>query len=313
MERGWRASRNFRVTTKRSLSVTAIVVLALCVGVKTLSTGPAAPETAGAAGDMGRIAFSRDDGALSDDVFIVDLATTRVRRLTAGKRKEWDPDLSPNGRRIVYRRNPDPTSDAADIWVMSADGRSKRNLTRSPRDDNWSPAWSPDGTRIAFSSKRGGGEPSIWVMSANGRGSHHVAAGPGEYPDWSPDGNQLVFAAARTSGTYDIYTVRLDGTDLKRLTQDPATDFAPVWSPDGKTIAFQSDRDDRWHVWLMDADGSNQRRLPHGEEEGAWPAWISAGRLAYAGDGLVIVNIDGSQERRLNLRPRGAELLSFGP
>lgn len=293
-----------------------LVPLGVAAGLSLLAAAwvPGAVGTqAPAAAANGRIAFSRDNGRRSDDVFIVALATGKVRRLTSGRAKEWDPDLSPSGKRIVYRVNPYPRSDAADIWVMRADGRFKRNLTRAPRDRNWSPAWSPDGSKIAYASARGSGVPSLWVMNANGRAKHRVGSGPGEYPDWSPDGRRLVFAAADDSGTYDIYSIGIGGKDLTRLTHAPGTDFAPVWSPDGQTIAFQSDRDDRWRIWLMAPDGSQRRPLPQSDLGGAWPTWLSDARLAYSGQGLVTVDADGTRERRLHLNRPGAEFLSSGP
>ena len=71
---------------------------------------------------------------------------------------------------------------------MAVDGSGKRNLTRAPQHDNWSPAWSPDGSRIAFASTREGGTLSLWTMAPDGSDLRRVTDGHGEYPDWSPDG-----------------------------------------------------------------------------------------------------------------------------
>lgn len=284
------------------------LVVAFLYPVVGAGTVISAGEATQSGSSVDRIVFSRDDGVRSDDIFIANLRTGRIARLTAGRRKEWDPDLSPSGRLVVYRRNPDPQSDAADIWLMRANGTKKRKLTHAAYDNNWSPAWSPNGRQIAYSSSRGTGEPSIWAMRADGRGKHRIGNGTGEYPDWSPDGQRLVFAAARDSTTYNIYTIGIDGKGLRQLTNDPGTDFAPAWSPDGKTIAFQTDRDGRWRVWLMDPDGSNQRPLDSGEWNGAWPAWLTSNRLAYAGNGIVLSNLDGTNPQRLSVI--GAECLS---
>ena len=89
-------------------------------------------------------------------------------RLTDGPAKEFDPALSPDGALIAYRANPRADSDEADIWVMRVDGTGRRNLTRSPEDQNWAPTWSADG-RIVYSSQRGSpGQPQLWSMAADG-------------------------------------------------------------------------------------------------------------------------------------------------
>ena len=116
------------------------------------------------------------------------------------------PAWSPDGTRIAFTR------DAAQIWVMDADGVGQVQLTGGAWDDT-EPAWSPDGTRIAFTSTRDG-DPEIFVMSPNGSGQAQVTtnAVADRAPNWSPDGSQIAF---ERSG--DIWTMDADGGGAVQL------------------------------------------------------------------------------------------------
>ena len=93
----------------------------------------------------------------------------------------------------------------------------------------------------------------------------------------SPDGSRLVFESNR-SGNWDIYTMKPDGTELVRLTDNPAADVGPIWSPDGKRILFGSERDDGDpEVYVMNADGSNQLRLTRQPGDDSHPHWSPDG------------------------------------
>jgi TolB protein len=97
------------------------------------------------------------------------------------------------------------------------------------------------------------------------------------YPMLSPDGTRLVFESNRT-GNWDIYTMRPDGTDLVRLTTDPAADVGPIWSPDGKHILFASERDaGDSEIYVMNTDGSGQRRLTRQPGDDSHPHWSPDG------------------------------------
>lgn len=241
----------------------------------------------------GAIAYSAERGG-KEDVYLLDLATGEVARLTSSPAKEFDPDISPDGSQIAYRRNPDPQSDHADIWLMDLDGSHKRNLTHEPESDNWSPAWSPDGSRIAFASTRDGGTLSLWTMAADGSDLRRVTEGHGEYPDWSPDGRWLVYAAPPGSaGTYDLWIVAAEGGEPRQLTSTPGTEFVPAWSPDGSSIAYQAQDEERWTVRVIRPDGTGDREVSVGE--GSGPFWSPNGLLAWEGPGgWSVARPDGS-------------------
>jgi Tol biopolymer transport system component len=79
-------------------------------------------------------------------------------------------------------------------------------------------------------------------------------------PEASPDGKQIAFMSQR-DGNWEVYVMSIDGSEIKRLTNNVADDGLPIWSPDGRTIAFASDRGGEWAMWAMNPDGSNQRML----------------------------------------------------
>lgn len=234
--------------------------------------------------DGKRIAFASDrDGNMT--IFVMDPDGSNVARLTksAGKDDDaWSPEWSPDGKRILFES--DRAGNKEDIYVMDADGSNVRRLTRTPGSGKFSsdPAWSPDGNWIAFNSNRSG-KQEIYVMSSDGSNQKQLTDTPGKNavsykPDWSPDGKRISFSSTRDGSsdnlfdTVEIYTMDADGSNVQRLTR--ATDKGNTssdakWSPDGKKIAFLSGpRAKSWTQWLetreiymMDADGSNSRRL----------------------------------------------------
>src|SRR6266511_1752070 len=132
------------------------------------------------------------------------------------------------------------------LFVTNPDGTGLTKLPSVPGDTD--PAWSPDGSKIAFVRFREGGA-GIWVMNADGTGARRITDGGLDVdgtdlgPAWSPDGSRIAFAregrpAKAATGNTDIYVVNADGTDAVRLTDDPMMEYAPTWSPDGSRIAF---------------------------------------------------------------------------
>jgi Tol biopolymer transport system component len=176
----------------------------------------------------------------------------------------------------------------ASVFVINVDGSGARTLTNRALAFDAHPAWSPDGTRIAFESTVDG-RRAIWLMQADGQGLRRLTNAGGAAtetaPAWSPRGDRIAFATDR-DGNSEIYVVGADGAGARRLTDHPSNDGVPSWSPDGTRIAFVTDRDGEPGVWAMTADGTSPGRLvPGPADPGSKPAWAPDGRsIAFASD-----------------------------
>ena len=259
------------------------------------------------------------------EVYVMNADGSRQRNLTRNPAADdvgaaWSPD----GRKIAFLRSSVEAKTRhgsvahgtvaelgpGDIYVMNADGSGQRRLTRTAGHER-SPAWSPDGRKIAFTRSPGG----VYVMNADGSGKRRLAAGTA--PSWSPDGRKIAFT--RSPG--GIYVMNADGSGKRRL----AAGTAPSWSPDGQTILFE--RSPFPHLgselFVMNADGSGLRTLGV-VSYGA--SWSPDGRqIAFAagvgvssttilsqltGPDIYVMNADGSGLRQLTRRPGSRALRS---
>ena len=144
------------------------------------------------------------------------------------------------------------------------------------------PAFSPDGSRIAFVSQRDG-NAEIYVMNADGTGTTRVSNDPQSdgRPSFMPDGQSLVFHSSRTAGKQEIWAVNVDGTALTQLTRD-SVNSSPAVSPDGQIIAYVSTRNKDGDIWLMNRDGTNQRQFTRSpQQRESEPRFLRDGTLVY--------------------------------
>jgi Tol biopolymer transport system component len=217
----------------------------------------------------------------------------------------------------------------SEIYTMKPDGSHVTRLTNNSETDD-SPAWSPDGTRIAFVEYREG-IADIYVMDADGSNVTRLTNDPANdrSPAWSPDGGRIAFSSDPT-GFSDIYIVNADGSNKVCLTNSlpwspdnyPWDYLAPVWSPDGRSITFVSNRDHALDIYEMNADGSNGTRLiniPRYSDNNS-PAWSPDGKwLAFVsshdgGRDIYLMNADGAAILPLTSNNLGvSDFLSWSP
>ncbi len=161
---------------------------------------------------------------------------------------------------------------------MDADGSNPVNLTEHPSNDHC-PAWSPDGTRIAFHSDREG-ESDLYIMYADGTGVTRLTHGPGRNlaPDWSPDGTRLAFTANEHG--WQIYVINTGGTERMQVTDLLGYNGTPAWSPtDSATIAFYyEDKHYSSAIHTIRPDGTGMLRLTSGGTyHDIHPSWSPEG------------------------------------
>ena len=211
-------------------------------------------------------------------------------------------DTTVAGPLIAYTSRVDGYDE---IFSMAADGTQQTRLTFNTAISDRDPAWSPDGTEIAFASNRDGGgiEYDIYVMDADGSNVRRLttAASLDAAPTWSPDGGRIAFESDRDANR-EIYVMDADGGNQTRLTDAPALDASADWSPDGTRIVWTKATYDAGtntsvvELYTMGADGSGQTLLKTNASAGSWSP--DGTKIAYANGGspsnVHVMNADGS-------------------
>jgi TolB protein len=222
------------------------------------------------------------------------------------------------------------TTTASEIYISDYDGANATRITVN-KGLNTSPAWSPDGRLLAYTSYVSYGTafaarfPDIVIHSIYEVGRQVRPTGGSEeiqsaQPAWSPDGGRLAFASKRGNArNYNIYVVSRDGTGMRQLTTGDTGDVAPVWSPAGNQIAFVSGRSGKAQLYLVQADGTGFTRLACQEAECDHPSWSGAvNRIAYtcgasSGYDVCLLDMGSRQVAKLTDGLGSNEQPSFAP
>jgi Tol biopolymer transport system component len=200
--------------------------------------------------DGRNVAFVRSNGH-DLDIWVQRVGGRKALNLTPGAdADDTMPAFSPDGGSIAFRSK----RDGGGIFVMGATGESVKRLTR----EGCHPAWSPDGTRLAYTSEcvenpaSRGGRSLLKILDLAGGEARALDVPDAVQPSWSPSGKRIAYwLVPAGSGQRDLATVGADGTGERFLTRDAAMDWNPVWSPDGRWIYFSSDRGGTMSLWRI--------------------------------------------------------------
>jgi Tol biopolymer transport system component len=252
-------------------------------GLRRLTSDPHADFDPALSPDGKQVAYRHQDGEdSSTDVFVMNADGSGAHNVSHQKGADWGPNWSPDGKQVVWNCQRELTI-GFHACVATAEGAGLRVI----RPKTWVeyPAWSPDGTKIAF-----------------------MVQEPG---------------ASGADPNYDIFVMNADGTGLARLTDAPGEDGWPAWSPDGTKITFSTSRDDCRNsdasdcrssgdigpfleVWVMNADGSGQHRLS--TSFGQFSSWSPDGSFIVFSPGLTVIRSHGTGQASIATPGVGGEI-----
>jgi TolB protein len=190
---------------------------------------------------------------------------------------DWDPAWSPGGNRMAWNRVLPGMPPQVDLFVADTNGENRIQLTNDGAIEGMH-AWSPDGAQLIYVTNASGKSNTYKVTVADGTNTRLTNHDTNDYqPFWSTDGSQILvifsFHVAMLDGVTEMSVMNADGSDLHPLGDDEVFTGDLTYSPYGGQVAYVSNESGYWHIYVMDADGSNVKQLTDGASNNLYPAW----------------------------------------
>ncbi len=269
--------------------------------------------------DLAFVSYVTHPSGLShSNLFITDDTGQHVLQLTQASAEvdlNWQPAFRPDGKALAFTSSREADHEW-DVFTMDVLGHNQINMTNDGGTDNQQPAWSPDGSRIAW--RR---DWNIWVMNADGTNKTQLTSDlTARSPLWSPDGKWICFIAfpPGVMNYVNVYLVPANGGTPINVTNTPANDLQASWSPDSREIVFETDRYNiisnthvityNWELYKVNISTTVQTRLTNDPAQDHAAAWSPDGsQIAFISDrgnaeydsSLYLMKPDGSQQRRV--------------
>ena len=245
--------------------------------------------------------FVKRDGG-DADLFLQRIDGAKPIPLTADcAQDDTDPAFSPDGRSIAYRSD----CGGGGIFVMGATGEASRRVT----DFGYAPAWSPNASELAVVTERTGPPTSrnsiseLWAVRVDSGTRRRLTEHDAMAPTWSPDGRRIAFWGLRDETFQrDLWSVAADGSQSAKaaavsIVDDPAIDWAPVYSHDGRWLYFASTRGGTFNLWRLAVDSATGQ--PRGAPEPLTAPSSWAGPFDLSADGRRIVFVDRNAQTEI--------------
>jgi serine/threonine protein kinase len=235
--------------------------------------------------------------------------------------------LSPTGY-LAYVQETDSNADGyineldpGHMYLLDVASGHRQKLTQVEAYHR-APAWSPDGSRLAFVSNRDG-DVGVYLMDADGDNVTRLTADPAwdSGPAWAPTDPTLLALDSERDGDSEVYIMHELEGQVEQLTHNTTVDGDPAWSPDGRHIVFSSNREGQFDIYVMGSSGRQTRRLTTTREDDLFPVWSPDGRTIAFSRGVLhkysfdiyLMDADGGDQRLLTDSPTEDHWPSWSP